>query len=255
MVLPMVGGLVFYVVLPIVDAFGDRAGAEIPKPHGLMPLDFRPYFPVDNASEWVLLVLLSLACFFNALVAGSTFLLFLRRRFQQCTLYKPRYRNGARGGLGEQLLDKPVSVVVPCYLPNEVEIIGETIDHILHNLRHDGALTLYVVYNTPHALQYEAELRARADSQAGVPAGRRLVVLHVQGSRSKAENLNAVFEQIEDEVTAIYDADHHPDPGSLAMLLRKLENHSCDCVQGSTYIRNTSAGLMSRVIDAEFFVT
>lgn len=252
-VLPLVGAIGWFGVRPLVNDFGNRAAAEVPPVTGLTPVDFTPYFPVNNAPQWTLLVLLSLACFFNALVSGSTFLLFMRRRFQQCTLYKSRYPRNT--GLREQLLDRPISVVVPCYLPNEQYILLETIDHILTQLRHDGPLTLYIVYNTPTDLPFEDELHAKAARQEGVPAGRRLVVTKVEGSRSKAENLNAAFEEIDDDLTAIYDADHHPDPLSLGVLLRKLQNHQADCVQGSTYIRNTSSGLMGRVIDAEFFVT
>jgi cellulose synthase/poly-beta-1,6-N-acetylglucosamine synthase-like glycosyltransferase len=251
-VLPMLGGLGWYVVRPIVNAFGNRAAHDV-KPAHLTPVDFKPYFPVNNTGEWVLLVALGLACFFNALVSGSTFLLFMRRRFQQCTMYTPRYPRNS--GLREHLLDRPIAVVVPCYLPNEQAILLETVQHILTKLRHAGPLTLYIVHNTPTELPFEDELHALAARQEGVPPGRRLVVLKVEGSRSKAENLNFVFELIDDEVTAIYDADHHPDPNSLEMLLRKLQNHQVDCVQGSTYIRNTGWGLMSRVIDAEFFVT
>ncbi|KAG8469417.1 hypothetical protein KFE25_005872 [Diacronema lutheri] len=252
-VLPLIAALAWFVVRPLVNDFGDRAAAEVPPVHRLTPMSFTPYFPVDNAGQWALLVCLALACFFNALVSGSTFLLFMRRRFQQCTLYKPRYPRNT--GLREHLLDRPISVVVPCYLPNEQFILLETIDHILTKLRHDGPLTLHIVYNTPTPLPFEDELHAKAARQEGVPPGRRLVVTKVEGSRSKAENLNAAFEEIDDDVTAIYDADHHPDPLSLCTLLRKLQNHQVDCVQGSTYIRNTDSSLMSRVIDAEFFVT
>lgn len=251
LVLPLVGAIGWFVVRPLVNDFGNRAAAEVPSK--LTPVNFTPFFPVDNAGEWALLVLLSLACFFNALVSGSTFVLFLRRRFQQCTLYRPRYPRNT--GLREQLLDRPITVVVPCYLPNEQFILLETIDHILTQLVHDGPLTLHIVYNTPHDLPFEQALAAKAAAQEGVPPGRRLVVSKVAGSRSKAENLNFAFEEVDDDVTAIYDADHHPDPLSLPTLLRKLQNHQVDCVQGSTYIRNTASGLMGRVIDAEFFVT
>eukprot|EP00307_Rebecca_sp_RCC1486_P002423 CAMPEP_0119431404 /NCGR_PEP_ID=MMETSP1335-20130426/45850_1 /TAXON_ID=259385 /ORGANISM="Chrysoculter rhomboideus, Strain RCC1486" /LENGTH=508 /DNA_ID=CAMNT_0007457197 /DNA_START=184 /DNA_END=1710 /DNA_ORIENTATION=- len=219
----------------------------------MTPVDFKPYFPINNPGEWILLVLLTLACFFNFLVAGSTFVIFMRRRMQQFCGFPPRYR--AQSGRSERLLEAAVSVVVPCYLPNEQYLINETIDHILHKLHHAGPLTLYIVYNSPSVLPIEEALRARERTQAGVPPGRTLIVQRVEGSTSKAENLNAVFEVIQDRLTAIYDADHHPDPESLELLLRKLQNHQVDCVQGSTYIRNTSSGLMSRVIDAEFFVT
>ena len=151
-------------------------------------------------------------------------------------------------------LAAPVAVVVPCYLPNEAAIIEDTIEHLLLRLEHDGPLTLHIVYNTPAPLECEARLQA-LDGRTYAP-GRVLRVLKAEGSTSKAENLNLVLQRIEDRYVALYDADHHPDPDSLRLLLRRLLATGCDAVQGSTYIRNTSGcSVLANVINAEFFVT
>jgi hypothetical protein len=58
-------------------------------------------------------------CAGRAEADGGSTLLFMRRRFQQCTDFQPRYPRNNVNGLSEHLLDRAMSVVVPCYLPNE----------------------------------------------------------------------------------------------------------------------------------------
>jgi len=147
-----------------------------------------------------------------------------------------------------------ICAVVPCYLPNEQEIIEESAWHILENLEAPGELDLWVVYNTPHDLpEIEARLKAMAE-RTDLPRGRKMRVLRVEQSCSKAENLNAVLPRLTSPYVAVYDADHHPDPESLLLMYDKLLQDRLDCVQGSTYIRNLQSGLLGRFIDAEFFV-
>jgi len=147
----------------------------------------------------------------------------------------------------------PVAVVVPCYLPNEAEIIKETIHHHLFATTLIEELDLYIVYNTPVYMDIEAELSALA--KAPLPAGRRLFIQNVERSKSKAANLNHAISQINNtEYIAIYDADHHADPTSLAMAVGYLQETGTDCVQGSTYIRD-GRPFLRMLIQAEFFVT
>merc|ERR1719162_1251923 len=84
--------------------------------------------------------------------------------------------------------------------------------------------------------------------------GRRLFVERVFGSTSKAENLNHLIPKITTEYTVIYDADHHPDPDSLARGIQCLDEGGFDCVQGSTYIRQ-GVWWMRHIIHGEFFMT
>ena len=110
-------------------------------------------------------------------------------------------------------------------------------------------------------------------------------MMKVGGSTSKAENLNAALEHVNTEHVCIYDADHHPDPGSLELLTAHLQAltrysrytaylnplqplhpgslelltahlqaHDCSCVQGSTYLRRKRS-LFDLYINSEFFVT
>jgi len=150
-------------------------------------------------------------------------------------------------------VQEPIALIVPCYLPNEAEIIIETLEHLLTQLELVDALDIYLVYNTPHDMPVEeAELHALAAAQQ--TEGRRLFVQRVHGSMSKAENLNHIIPQITANFIAIYDADHHPDPQSLSLAIACLEDRGVDCVQGSTYIREGTC-LPRTMVNAEFFVT
>ena len=97
-----------------------------------------------------------------------------------------------------------------------------TIAHILKRLDYPAPITLYIVYNTPTDLPaIEADLAALQPIQ--FEGGRRVCVLRASDSRSKAENLNLVLGMVMDEFVAIYDADHHADPDSLARMMDLLQ--------------------------------
>ena len=146
----------------------------------------------------------------------------------------------------------PIAVIVPCYLPNEQTIIEGTIEHILTKLEWPGPVTLHVAYNTPAPLPFEETLRALNGREY---APRRVLrVTRIEGSTSKAENLNAALEYVETENVVIYDADHHPDRESLTIATAAMEAHGVQCVQGSTYLR-TRPNMLAAYINAEFFVT
>ena len=149
---------------------------------------------------------------------------------------------------------RSVAVVVPCYLPNEQAVIMATVEHMATQLQYDGPLTIWIVYNTPHHLGAAQEALDSLDRREYEP-GRSLRILEVQGSRSKAENLDRALQLIEDEFVVLYDADHRPERASLARMMREMEERECCAVQGSTYIRNTRGSWLARLVNAEFFVT
>jgi hypothetical protein len=137
-------------------------------------------------------------------------------------------------------------------LPNEASIIKGTIEHLMTTPTGLNAFDVHIVYNTPQDMPIETELIQMTN--ASWPAGRRLFVDRVSGSKSKAENLNYVIPRIDTEFVVIYDADHHPDADGLAMAIAHLNSSGVDCVQGSTYIREGSF-LARCFVNAEFFST
>jgi cellulose synthase/poly-beta-1,6-N-acetylglucosamine synthase-like glycosyltransferase len=200
-----------------------------------------------DAGQWVFFVLLCIIFVVNLTIIIPALIVVLRRRCRSTTKKVNRMRS---------IEDKPsVDVIVPCYLPNECEIIEETIWHILQHVESPGALKLWLVYNTPKDMpELEARLRALSD-RVDLPHGRTLAVIRAESSRSKAENINLVLPHLTANYTVIYDADHHPDPESLMLLIEKILRRKTACVQGSTYIRDLNSGILARIIDAEFFVT
>jgi len=123
----------------------------------------------------------------------------------------------------------------------------------MFKLEWSADLNLHIVYNTPSALPFEATLKRLEGGQ--FPPGRTLRVTKVDGSTSKAQNLNHILPRIEDEYVVLYDADHHPNPNSLRRLASALLRSDYVAMQGSTYIRNTRGSVLARAVDAEFFVT
>jgi len=220
-----------------------------------------------SAADWVYFSLWLLVDLLNALMSVNI-----------CRSAYKRHRAAVqRHKWKDALAYEAVSVVVPCFLPNEKAIIHSTIDHICDNVAYPGDVTLHVVYNTPAPLPAEEARLAALDGTTHGKLGRTVRIHHVDGSRSKAENLNhvigAVLDPAEAKYVAIFDADHHPDADCLTTLMVFLLQHEVDCVQGSTYIRNRTlaahagrgggcgalgqvlAWLLANIIDAEFFVT
>ena len=97
----------------------------------------------------------------------------------------------------------PVSIIIPCYLPSDHAVVEATVAHILDRLEHTGPLTVLLVYNTPSP--HPAEARLAELSGRAWPAGRGVRLVKAEGSRSKAENLNAALALVQDEYVALYD--------------------------------------------------
>jgi cellulose synthase/poly-beta-1,6-N-acetylglucosamine synthase-like glycosyltransferase len=139
-----------------------------------------------------------------------------------------------------------LSVVVAAYLPNEQEIIVETLRHVLRTLRvHTQTLQIVLAYNTPSALDVEEILRRIGDTSA------QIVPLRVEGSRSKAENVLAALPHLTGEMTVLLDADHHPAPDAPARAWRWLAQ-GYDIVQGRCIVRNAIANSLTKVVALEF---
>jgi hypothetical protein len=100
-------------------------------------------------------------------------------------------------------------------------------------------------YVTPQAQETEALLQeiARED--------RRFKVVRVDGSESKAQNVNAALSEATGEFIGIFDADHHPDPHCFRRAWRWLAS-GYDVVQGHCMVRNGDETWVSRMVAVEF---
>lgn len=212
--------------------------------------------PSPEAAEslqWTMFVVLFLLCIINTLFCPISAYLSIGGWIRGRAVDHLRARPP---GSDDPSKYPPVCAIVPCFLPNEEGIIMGTIQHCITQLTYPGQLTIMVVYNTPTDMAIEKDLRALESVQFQL--GRRVKVLRVHGSRSKAENLNVAIKRVSEPLVAIYDADHHPDAYSLQILVDKLEETGADAVQGSVYIRDLKQATcahtcLAHFIGAEFF--
>ena len=123
------------------------------------------------------------------------------------------------------------TAIVPAYLPNEAAIILETVMHHLTTGPPD--LQIIIAYNTPVPNPVEQDLARLADENP------RLVVLRVDDSHSKAENVNAALDVATGAIIGVFDADHHPASDSYARAWRWLAD-GADVVQGRCVVRRST---------------
>jgi cellulose synthase/poly-beta-1,6-N-acetylglucosamine synthase-like glycosyltransferase len=139
----------------------------------------------------------------------------------------------------------PASAIIAAYLPNEAPIIEATVEAFLH-VQYPGSLQIILAYNTPKDMpEIEGRLREIARLHP------RFVPMRVMTSTSKAQNVNAALPYVTGKFTAVFDADHQPDPESFRRGWRWI-SHGADVVQGHCFIRNGDASWVARMVAIEF---
>jgi cellulose synthase/poly-beta-1,6-N-acetylglucosamine synthase-like glycosyltransferase/CheY-like chemotaxis protein len=136
------------------------------------------------------------------------------------------------------------SAIIAAYLPNEAPVIVETIEAFLR-VEYPGPLQVILAYNTPRDMPIEAVLQEIAQRDS------RFMPLRVEGSTSKAQNVNAALAEVRGEFVGIFDADHQPDQDSFTRAWRWLSN-GYDVVQGHCLVRNGDASWVARLVAVEF---
>lgn len=139
-----------------------------------------------------------------------------------------------------------ISVIVSAYLPNEQDLIVETIMHLATEMNVPSYnLQLILAYNSPDDLPVEDALGSLNRITAN------FTPLRVTGSRSKAENIVAALQLCEGEMTVLLDADHHPLPDAFERAYRWLMR-GYDVVQGRCVVRNQQENTQTRYLSVEF---
>ena len=139
----------------------------------------------------------------------------------------------------------PASAIIAAYLPNEAPIIEDTVMAFLR-VQYPAPLQIILAYNTPKDMP-EVEERLKEIARLNP----RFIPMRVQTSTSKAQNVNAALPYVTGEFTAVFDADHQPDPGSFRRGWRWI-SHGADVVQGHCYIRNGAASWVAKMVAIEF---
>ncbi|MEL7245166.1 MAG: glycosyltransferase family 2 protein, partial [Cyanobacteria bacterium J06573_2] len=143
-------------------------------------------------------------------------------------------------------LPEKISVIIAAYLPNEKDIIIETLQHFLFHLKYPCEYEIILAYNTPQRLEVETQLEIMTQHFSN------LRVIKVEGSKSKAENLNAAINVACGEMIALFDADHRPTlEDSFARAWHWIAN-GYDVVQGRCTIRNYKDTIISSLVAVEF---
>ncbi|MBW4482642.1 MAG: glycosyltransferase family 2 protein [Tildeniella torsiva UHER 1998/13D] len=138
------------------------------------------------------------------------------------------------------------SFLVAAYLPNEQGLIVETLQHLLaHIERPADGLEIILAYNTPVDLPIEAELHQLARHHS------ELTILRVEGSRSKAENMNAALDIATGEIVCVLDADHHPSADCFRRAWHWIAQ-GYDVIQGRNVIRNYDENFLAQNVAIEF---
>ena len=136
------------------------------------------------------------------------------------------------------------SAIIAAYLPNEAPIIEATIEAFLR-VQYPAALQVILAYNTPADMAIEERLQQIATAHPN------FMPMRIRGSTSKAQNVNAALPYATGEFTAVFDADHQPDPDSFRRAWRWL-SHGADVVQGHCLIRNGDASWVAKMVAIEF---
>lgn len=138
----------------------------------------------------------------------------------------------------------PATAIIAAYLPNEAATIVETIKSF-QRIDYPAGLQIVLAYNTPRPMRVEETLRemSRADP--------RFKAIRVEGSESKAQNINAALSDATGDFIGIFDADHHPEPHSFRRAWRWLAS-GYDVVQGHCMVRNGDETWVSRLVAVEF---
>lgn len=142
--------------------------------------------------------------------------------------------------------DGVTTVLVAAYLPNEHDLIIETLLHLATQLDTPSErLQVLLAYNTPEALPVQEELhRLEALSLHVEP-------VHVPGSTSKAQNVMGALPRARGDVTVLLDADHHLDPDAIERARRWIDL-GYDVVQGRCVVRNARDTWLTRLVAMEF---
>lgn len=143
-----------------------------------------------------------------------------------------------------------LDLLIVAYLPNEQDIILDRVNYALDEIRYPHhKIRINLVYNTPNPIEpLETELQQLAAKRS------HFRVIKVEGSKSKADNLNYFLTlNTGSDITCVFDADHYPHPyGCRWAVERFIQDKKADIVQGRCVIFNAKASWLSSMIAVEF---
>lgn len=144
-----------------------------------------------------------------------------------------------------------ITVILAAYLPNEKDIIFETLSSY-KNMDYEGPpgknFNVILAYNTPKDIP-DAE-KAISDYQKQNSSW--FSFYKVPNSRSKAQNINYVLDNATThKIIGVFDADHHPYPDNLYRGNYWITERGYDFVQGRCKVRPGSS-ILSNLVSLNF---
>lgn len=123
-----------------------------------------------------------------------------------------------------------LTIVIPCYMPNEEEILPIVVDFYEEQLKHyPGESKILIVWNSPHNHpEFEELMEKRA---ASWPTKGGLVVKRCRYSTSKCDNLNMACDFIDTEIACLNDADTMLHWGTMVRGSMWIKDHGYDIAQ------------------------
>ncbi|KAL7527467.1 hypothetical protein ACHAXR_003729 [Thalassiosira sp. AJA248-18] len=148
-------------------------------------------------------------------------------------------------------LSKNVMAIVSAYLPNEIDILQDTLNAMIRcKLPNASRFVVLISHNGGSEEQVERLRQIIQD----LPQYPNVTVMEKDNldSRSKAENVNGALDFIKEwavipEIVVLYDADHQPEERAVIHALQTLEAKNADVLQGRCIINRGTT-----IIAAEF---
>ena len=139
------------------------------------------------------------------------------------------------------------TALVPAWLPNERDQIIDTVQCLLE-LEYPGDLRVICAYNTND--EDHSDIEAQLAAIAAID--HRLLVMRVDGSGTKAQNLNAALAVVTSDMVAVFDADHQPNRDALRRAATWIAE-GWEGVQGRCTVRlGDRPNRMQRLVAVEF---
>jgi hypothetical protein len=123
-----------------------------------------------------------------------------------------------------------LTIVIPCYMPNEEEILPDVLDFYEEQLKHyPGETKVLIVWNSPKNHPEFEELMRKRETTWPVKGG--LVVKRCLYSTSKCDNLNMACDLIDTEIACLNDADTMLHWGTMVRGSVWIKDHGYDIAQ------------------------
>ena len=232
---------------------GERHGTVIP-----VPRDSAENIFARSGSKWGVFLLTGIVCTITIMITCPSTIIFFTSLSLIILTLAATFQFAEAGGaqlynagtvestqLTTDISPPDATAVIFAYLPNEQNIICETVTYFLHEKLYEGSLQVVLAYNTDRVLDVVKHLEEIQSKNSNFR------ILHVKNSKRKATNLNTILDEINTPIVGFFDADSRPATNSFSKACQWLIQ-GYDFVQGANNIGNCGENLLTRLTSLEF---